>query len=454
MGDYTVELEGHTFTAEPAIDWSAERVHRLDSVPEVHVATLYTITLRRCRVYSSDGTSDKAQEAFGTFLANCLHKRVKPTYLKILDASSAAIDEIGNINTAAVISGSQWEEILVTGLEIDDGAAQFRAGVEFSLTIQAKRVFFDSNNLVLLRREYRSDVGPDGLETRTLQSRVEMKAGTAVPTSASWLLTLVRLAAPAGWVSQVGSSRIVVSYPEYGRTDVAEILSQVKRLGGGVVAPSGAGGASVVESRRDLPDLGLVEVTKQVEAVGASDPDGWLDGQQPDGSVGERSEETGNTLQARGSWTTLEPAGKYIGGKVTRLQVSRYFKPGGRVVKVSRLTGNFEPIVRRGAIREWRLVEVVRAVALAPKTLAEFPTLPLLDGELWLFDPEASGIEPPKMIENRGTSTQHLWERVSTREYVWLGGGNPLDNESVRSLLVKRYEAGEEGLVLAQESLP
>lgn len=447
MGDYTVELEGHTFTAEPAIDWSAERVHRLDSVPEVHVATLYTITLRRCRVYSSDGTSDKAQEAFGTFLANCLHKRVKPTYLKILDASSAAIDEIGNINTAAVISGSQWEEILVTGYEIEDGAPQFRAGVEFSLTIQAKRVFYDSNNLVLLRREYRSEIGPDGLETRTLQSRVEMKAGTAVPTSASWLLTLVRLAAPAGWVSQVGSSRVVVSYPEYGRTDVAEILSQVKRLGGGVVAPSGAGGASVVESRRDLPELGLVEVTKQVEAVGASDPDGWLDGQQPDGSVGERSEETGNTLQARGSWTTLEPAGKALGGKTYVVEVTRRLRPGGKVLRVARRSGNFRPTVRQGAVAEYVLDEVVVARAFAIATFRDIPTVPALAAP-WVLDPEGSEEELPRLVRRGGSKTQHAWERVSRRRYVWDGEGDPLADETFAALLAKSYEPGESGVVL------
>ena len=448
MADYTVQIAGSgagapwTFTVPPGLLFSASRAHRRDVLPEPHVVSTYSVRLERCRTYSSDGTADKAQEGFGAFLIACLHHRTKPTYVKILDATPAVIDEIGDIRPGT----GGWEELLVTELDFGDGEAQLRAGAEFSIAFTARKVFADANGMVELEREWRSEVGPSRLETRTIRGRMRMAAGTAVPITASWFTALAKVVQPSGWGRSIGGSGgVQVDYP-FGldRTDVVEFVSQVRQLG--VTPPDGAGDATEGTTRRDRPDLGLVEVTTFVEAEGASDGDGHLEESVPDGSVGETTHDRGKRL-VRGSWKTWEATGQTVGGKVTRVDVERFFLPGGQATRVRLRTGKLRPRIRLGAVLPWRIVERVTVFALGPVSWVDLPTLPRLP-EPWVYDPEGSREDAPRIVERGATATQTVWARTSTRAYTWDGQVEPLEDEAVQRELLRRYEAGDEGLVL------
>jgi hypothetical protein len=452
VADYTVKIDGAnggtdwTFSVPPELEIDARRVHRADVAPEACVVIEYTVRLPRCRVYSSDGTPDKAQERFGEFLAAVAHHRVKPTFVQILDSAGAPIDGVGDMNTAT----TGWEEILITEFSVPGGPAQFRAGVEFSLTITARRVFPDANNLVEFERSYRSEIGPDRLERRRIECRARMKAGTAVPLTASWFTTLAKTTQPERWMRTVGgTSGIQATYPlGAARTDVVETVSEVRQVGGTRSPPTGAGDFGFGETRRDRPELGLVEVTTFAEATGATSGDAFLRSAAPAAGVGERTHDEARRL-ARGQWVTFELAGTALGGKVSRVVVSRQFQVGGAVVRVARRSGNLLPAVRKGALSEWRLVERVEVFALGVKAWDDIPTLPLLPAP-WVHDPERSGEDAPEIVEPRApTVDQTLWRRVSTRAYVWDGSeASPLDDEAVTRALVRRYEPGEEGLTL------
>lgn len=441
--DYTVELEGHTFAASPACTFVGERGHRLDEHPVTHRVTTYTIELEKCRVLSANNTPDGAQEALGTFLTACLHKSIVPTYLKIKDSSAATIDEIGNINTS--VSG--WEELQVTRFAMAPGTAQLKAGAEFSLTLTVRRVFADANGMVDLSREWSTETGANGLEVRTQRTRVTMQRGTSVPTTTSWLIALVRLACPAGWGRTVGNTTLgaAVSYPFYPQQHVAEFVSQVSQIGGGVVAPTGAGEATERTIRRHVRELGLVEVTHEAEALGASEGDDYLDDQEPAGSTGAREHDKGRKI-ARGSWRTWEPIETALGGKVYRIERTFDLTSGGQPVVEKRRTGGYLPALCRGAATAWRLRETIRAEALGVAEWPDVPTLPAL-GAPWVLDAEAPGV--PRLVERGGELAQHRWERTTVRDYVWDGDAPPLEDPAQQRLFVRRYERGEDGLVLS-----
>lgn len=444
MADYTVKIGGQgsggpwTFTVPPGLLFSGARTHRRDVYPEEHAVTDYTVRLERCRVFSVDGTASAAATALAAFFTACLHGRAKPTYLQILDGASP-IAEIGDMNT----STTGWQEILVTEWAMDDDAAQLRAGATFSLTITARRTFVDANGLVMLERDFRSRIGSNGLEVRTLTSRVQMRALTAVPTSASWLLALVRLAKPTGWVrSAGGSGGIQVSYPLGAtRTDVAEIVSEVSQRG--VSLPANAGGGTTGTTRRDRPELGLVEVTRFAELEGDADIAAFLRGQAPAGSTGERTHDEGDQ-RGRGAWTTWELAGQVLGGKVTRLVVERRLTHGGGRVTVSERSGNLLPQVRKGAVAAWRLEERITVFALGVTEWSHIPTLPPLE-KPWVVDPAGGSDEGPRVDQVASTVDQTRWVRITARTYVWDGDHDPLEDEKVRTMLTTRYVVGELG---------
>lgn len=452
MADYTVELEGHVFSSSPATTLVAERLHRLDENPITHRVSTFTIELERCRVPTADGTPDGAVDALVAFLQACAHKSIIPTYLRIKDAGGTVLPEIGDIHTGN--TSEQWEELLITRIALPASVAQLKAGAEFSITLTARRTFATADGLVECEREWSSDAGVDGREVRTLRSRIVMRRGTAVPTGASWLLALVRQAAPAGWVrltgnlpgtNTIGAS---VVYPRHGQAHEAQFFSQVQRLSGGVVAPTGAGDAVESTVRRDRPDLGLVEVLTRAEATGAVEPEAYLEGKVPPGGVGERSVAKGGRAEAAGTWRTYELAGLPLAGKTNRVTVTRQLLEGGRPVVVTPIPG-FLPTIRRGPPAEWRLVETVEAFALgAMKTMLEFPTLSRLP-KPWVVDPAGTFESLPRLAERGATADQDRWERVSVRVYVWDGEVAPLEDESFRKLLLPRLVAGEEGVSLA-----
>lgn len=446
--DYTVELQGHTFSVSaPRVRWSAESEHRTDQVPSVLAVLLYTITLEGCRVRTTDGTPGTTATALGTFLAATVSKRVVPTYLKILDSGSQPISEIGQIQPGT----SDWEELHVAAFDLPPGEEQLVAGAEFSLRLTARKTFPGGENasLVHLRREYSSRFGPDWLEVRSLKTTVAMKAGTAVPLTAEWLTTLARLAAVSGWVRTTGgSSGFDYSYPLYGRTDRAELVSEVKQLGGGVVAPTNAGDATYGETRTRDPETGLLVVRTFAETTGAEDGLDWVDALRPTGAVGSSTHDKGRRAQ-RGEWEHLEADRTVLGGKVYRVNVlSRELVPGGKVPRTKRMSGGFLPITRLGAVKEWTYEETLEVLALGVVSLDDFPVPPLLP-EPWVFNPEASRDGLPRIHRRSDEDVaRHLWRREVRRSYVWTGETDPLEVEEFASYLTRTFSPGEEGLVL------
>lgn len=446
--DYTVELQGHVFSvAAPRVRWLAEAEMRTDQVPSVQSVLAYTLTLEGCRVRTTDGTPGTAATALGTFLANTISKRTLPTYLKILDSGSQPISEIGQIQPGT----NDWEELHLVAFELPPGEEQLVAGAEFSLRFTARKVFGQSENagLVHLRREYSSRFGADWLEVRTLRTSVVMKAGTAVPLTADWLLTLARVSAPAGWVRvQGGSAGFDVSYPLYGRTDRAELVSEVQQLGGGVVAPTNAGPSTYGETRTRDPETGLLVVRTFAETVGSEDGLDWVDALRPAGAVGSSTHDKGKRAQ-RGEWEHLEADRTVIGGKVYRINVlARQLDPGGRVPRTKRVSGNFLPITRKGAVKEWRFSETLEVLALGVVELGDVPTPPHLP-EPWVYDPEQSDPGAPRIHRRSDEDvSRHLWRREVRRSYVWTGEKPPLEDEEFTSYLVRTFSPGEEGLVL------
>jgi hypothetical protein len=444
--DYTVELQGHTFSVgTPRVRWSAVAQHREDAVPLVLSVWTYTIELEGCRVRTTDGTPDKAQEALGAFLTATIHKAVVPTYLKILDSASQPIDEIGAIQPGT----NGWEDLRVVSWKIDPGEEQMLAGVEFSVTLRARKVFADTNGLVFARRRFASVVGADGLEVRTLTAEIRMAAGTSVPLTAAWLLALVRLPAPAGWVCPSGGARgFDVRYPNrYGLTDEAEFSSVVKQVGGGVIPPTRAGGGTEGVARRLVPELGLVRVTTSAQTVGTESSTDWVDARRPSGAIGERTTDKGGR-DARGSWEAWEAAAT-LGGRVNVVSADRELVPGGRDLTEALLTGGILGPLRIGPARRWQMIERIVVSALGPKEFADLPTLPLL-GEPWAL--VATGTRDGWHIAERAADARrdlHRWQRTTTRLWWWDREGDPRDDADTKKLLLRSYDAGEEGLVLS-----
>lgn len=443
--DYSVEIEGHAFAAAPQVHWTARAVFREDVYPAVLAALDYEVALEGCHVFAT--TPAAAVDALGAWLQAVLHKRTLPTYCKVKDASGTVVDEIGDMNLAT----AGWEDLRIEAFSLPPSVEQLRAGATFSLALRVRRVFHDSaTGVVELERRYDSEFGPDGLETRRLTSRGRLsRESQATPLTAA-VTALLRLTKPAGWVITRGnnSRRFDLTYPNHNRTDIFEAVSEVSQRGPGIVVPDGAGDAGGGTTRSDDPELGLVRVSTFVDAIGATSGDSFLTNATPAGAVGEKTHDRGRR-STRGSWDTWEPAGALLGGRVSRVSVSYSLRPGGQTAHVSRLTGNLKPIVREGAVKEWRIVEVVRAIALGARALTDVPTAPRLALPKFFFDPEASIEEPPRIVRRGGNAAQHVWERLHTREYVWDGDTDPLDDEEVKRLVMRRYEVGEEGLVLA-----
>lgn len=452
MPDYTVKLQGAgagapvTFSVPPGLHVRCSRRHRQDVTPEVLAVEEFTIRLPLCRVYSSDGTPDKAQEAFGTFLTACLQQRTKPTYLQILDSADQAIDGIGDIT----VGSGGWQELLVTRYELLPGDAQFRAGVEFELELTARRLYADTNGLVYAEREWRSEVDAAGLETRTLLCRLEVAPGT--PSSwvaASWVSALATLTQPSGWVKTAGGSTFEYSYPlGLGRTEVVTTRSQVARRG--IALPSGAGGGTIATTRRARPELGLVEVTRSAESTGTHDIASWLLSQVPSGGTvqGERTHDEGGR-SGRGAWVAFEAPSSFVGGKVSRCVVARRLVAGGVTASAARRSGHLLPAIRKGEVAEWVLEERVACFALGVTTWKDLPMLKPL-GAPWVDASAGAGdAGTPNVHEFGDTPAQTVWVRTAERRYLWDGEGQPLDDPKVQAMLLRRHVNGEAGVVLS-----
>jgi hypothetical protein len=220
--------------------------------------------------------------------------------------------------------------------------------------------------------------------------------------------------------------------------------STAERIGTGTTVPAGAGGATQVVARQDDPRTGLVRVRTSAEAEGAAAPAAYLDGEEPTGAVGETRIDAGRRL-ASGEWVTLEAAGSFLGGRVTRVAVRRRLRAGGASLAVFRRTGGYRPSLRDGAVAEWTLTEEVTLFALGVLRWADLAGLGPPPGA-WRLDPEQSD-DAPGIEERGGDAAHHLWARTLTRVWLWDADGSPLDQPAVQAALVQRFEPGEAGPV-------
>lgn len=433
---YSVQLEAGstwTFFTAPLMEWDAlERVHRNSVTPSECGYQRVEIRLRDCRLRDEGaGLTDQIE----TLVADLLAQRTVLTAFKLIDeATGLPVEEIGDIQAPA------YEDLEITGHRwaADDRSEQLRGVWLFDLTITATQVFPDDDNMVHLSQVYDEDTPPTGLTTKRLTSTVRMKKGTAVTAIAAQL----RLARPTGWVRTIGNSSngFSLSYPRWPLTHEAVCVSEVQLLAGGITTPSGGGFASRIEETQDDPVLGITRTRVTAEQEGSSDPRAEVESVRPTGGVGVVSWDEGKAT-ARATYETVAIATGQPGSpKVAKVRRRYTLLGGGRPMEVIPPTGVAPAKIRQGNPMPPRLQEEITIVGVGVTEIADMPVPAALETP-WIEDESARGDGLPRVIEPKLDASQHVSERVVTREYVWSGTGLPTDNEALKAAVTASESA-------------
>lgn len=428
---YRLLIGAYELDLSPAIEIDADRIVRESTNPVTCVAINYvlglTVTVRR------DATDDAAAK-LGDELAAYLHTRTCPR-VRIQTAAGVNIDEIGLIDESA-LDGSGvnlgWEDPRIIGFRLPRGDAQLRAGVTFTLTIAARRSFPDADGVCEFdqERETTPDANGNTVIRRTTRLRIAKWTGYTVETAA--IAARLREDAEVGWIRTVGAEPLGFAYrePLYPLRHVAETVSEVVLAG--VTGGTGSTAAKTGESVAEDPEKGIRRRTYTAENTGGENPLGWVEDQEPGGSLvsTETSSETGSTNTARATWRKVEVINPQ-GPNGRTAKVRRVFDlTGGRsVIGSVKMSRPIRPHIQRGPFEAYELTESIEVFALGPRGYDDFALPPPLP-EPWLLGPVEPGL--PRRDEEAVDPDQALWIYPLVRRYAWDSAGDPLTDEALK----------------------
>ncbi len=427
------------FPASAEVTWTdLERIHRRNLLPNVLVAVRREITVLGRLLPGGAEDPAAVRAAFGTFMAAHLSTRTIPAFLRIRDTGGVPIPDIGEITSAA----NEWVDVQLTAFNMITTDPQLKAFAEFTFSFVGTRQFEDGNNFVEFEQELTREGPTNAQVTTTLRSVVTMTPGSDVEAQAA----LLRLSAPPGTIRLAPSNRvegISIRFPNWPRTDEAEVVSIVQTLADGVILPTLAGDGSIILTERADPRFGLTRKSLRAEVTGTTDPRGFVEGERPKGSVGVVIHDRARAI-ASGEFDTREADLVFqLGdeGKTVRIRITWSMVEGGREVDHVAVIGGFRPILRKGPFEPFILTESVEAFALGLTELGQFlmpETLP----EPWVFDPKRSTYIPPEIIEYAAISdgeTQHLWRMGTSRVYIWDALSDPRGDSTNQLLFVDQF---------------
>jgi hypothetical protein len=433
MAYYTCSIGSHTFSAFPDIEIETDEIVRTNVTPNRLVARNYR-WLVRGRVNAA--TPADTATALLSLMTACVNPSsgTIPTSFKILDATPAALAQIGDVRTG---TSEEWEDLQVTSFRILDGdeseGKPFVADAEFEIGFSARRSFPDANGVCELFQTYTDAPDEFGNSVRTLtttevrlaKSSANTIAGTAAITSQ------LRVDVPVGWRRTRGdlTRGFELEYIDYPLLHRARCVSEVTRNAGGASPPTGANTANTGKRTVNDPEKGVRRIFYDAETIGSTAGLTWVEGVRLSDATGE-TEERPEEKTYRGKWQRLEPLGTAPRGKVTR-DKREFVRVGGeRGGGSAVLSPPFLPLSGRGPWLPVRLVETVRVYALGASSDADVPLPdPLLEPDWLLVEP----VQCPEALvdEDSDYPDQRLWRRDATREYRWAGTGDPSANAAL-----------------------
>jgi hypothetical protein len=424
---YTCSIGSHTFEGHPDIEIETDEIVRTNVTPNRLVARNYR-WLVKGRINAATPADTKT--ALLSLMTACVNPAsgVLPTSFKILDASAAAVAQIGDVRTG---TSEEWEDIKVTSFRLLDkdeaGGAPLVADAQFEIGFSARRSFPDANGVCELFQTYRDEPDEFGntvrnlttTEIRLAKSSANTIAGTAAITAQ------LKLDLPTGWRRTRGdlSRGFTIEYLDYPLLHRARCESEVTRNGGsaGTAPPTNAILANTGKRTVDDPEKGVRRIFHDAETVGSTVGLTWVEAVRPTDATGE-IEERPEEKTYRGKWQRLEPLGAAPRGKVTRDRREFVQAGGEREGGAILMSPPHVAYVSRGPRSAVRVVETVRVYALGVTGDADIP-LPEPLGAPWLL---VEPVQYPKPVVDEDSlyPEQRLWLRSATREYLWGGAAD------------------------------
>lgn len=437
---YTVKLGGYTFTAAPGINLEIEDVIRTNVSPNVRVAANYTWTLpSRVRAADSAAAVAAMQAAF----AAMVNARILPTTLEIENAAGTDLDQIGDVGVTAT---EGWEDLRVTSFQVNAVDGQLVAGAYFTLGFAARKTYPDTNGICEFEQNYVEETGSSGQEVRRLVTTIRLALRYTNGVTASNTITgttaiaeQLRLAAPSGWLRTKGNNTrgFEIEYPSYPLRHVATTTSEVTEATGSAGSTAGAVEAEVVETVEFDPSRGISRRKVAASTSGNANAVGWVEAQEPANDLVSREIEgaLAGGDKANGEWKSVEAISPSAGAssKVTRVHRRFALRGGGRRAGVVEMSGGIAARVQIGPFVATRLREEVDVFAQGPAALEQVTIPPPLSGD-WVLDGDAFA-DIIGIAEDALASSQRLWLRTVTREYLWLGTDDPLASPELNAAL-------------------
>lgn len=440
-GNYSVHIgtaggTHYAFWAAPVFTArDLDRYHRTDVNPAVLGAVTREISLT-CWVDGRDPPDTVTN--LGTLLTGFVNARVVPGFFEVRDEDGTAVTSIGQITSAS----SAWEEVQITGFNLPAGVGQLVAGAEFTLTIQGRKTYGDSNDVWYREQSREVTYNEAGLERRTLTTELRItkaSSNTIAGLASSYGAAESRA---VGWrrvAPSNNSAGYAIRYTKYPLLHEAVITSIVEELGSGYVLPTGAGDGSVVKIvQRDQASRTDRHVI-QAEISGTTDPLGWAESQGEGGEfVGSYHDRHRNFARATFAWN--EPinagggssaGGGVGGGTSTRTEARMVLTAGGEPVRPLVMSGGALPVIRRGGLLPWTLTETIQVWAESPSALTDIP-IPALLEDPWVLG--AGGVWSLPYLDTQPST----WTTTVTRSYVWDGDESPLEDTTFLALVMER----------------
>lgn len=432
-----------TFGVNPAIEQSdLERVYRDDVIPSV-LGSLRREWILTCAI--DDDEPADVVTSLDSFLNAHINVRVQPKFFKLKDSVGADLpDSIGVLSSETNL----WEEIHITDYELvdtRDKPNQLRSGAEFILTVSARKVFPDANGIWFRQQEREESANDAGLIRR--ERRTEIKISEAAWDNGAGI-TIASLLSTAGMVEPkpIGFRRIApannsdgasIRFPRYPIETHAFVISVIEQVGElGAVDADG----TIVETVTEDPILGIDRITTEINAFG-NDALSNVITNIPTGGLGFTREDRQKN-EAKGAFETRRPR-RFIAGKATGVEVRFRLTGGHRLVDSDETSGGFLPQPRTGPFEPWRLEEEVKVWALGVRELNEIKLPPLVPGAWGLTQGPQSDMPRPEI--RGGSLDNHVWSRVTRRNYIWTGEANPLADAEFAAVLIDHYLEGRAG---------
>ncbi len=438
---YTVEVSGSSdlVVEDARVEVRTLEIgHRNNEDPPSLARIMYEYSISG--VVSED-TPSQVVAGLGDLLQDYVHKTSQPEYVRVKDSGGAVLPQWGDVDPVG--SPGLWENLRLSSVSIGDpeDPASMRAWAPYQLIYTVERVFPDANGLLDFEQQFDEQGGDGGLKTRTLSSTLRLAQDSPNSVTTPAILSLVRLAVPAGWVRggpTNASNGVQVTWLDEPRRRSARVVSIVKQQGAsGSVTDPGENGAELTTELVEDPVRGVI---REVTRVRAATLDG-VESSRPDNARGQTAEDVVNN-SASATFERFLQLGSPASGAVTRTRWQIALSQGGQSKPVTIFTGNVRPSVGLGPYRPYLLTGTVDISALGAVSLQDVPIPPGPPGA-WVELTDRATDTMPEIEEFGRDPSQHLSLRRVTREWLWGGPGDPRSDSAFRDWVMRQHQPSE-----------